>query len=116
MPYAVLTVGVILIAISIYLATKQNPSPQLDPVELQELVVQIQLTADDAIARLEEKLVQVDVASREVPQLPTFAQEVEQLKVQGLSLEEIATKLGRGKGEIELALGIASFSQKEKSS
>ena len=120
MPYAVLTVGILLIAISVYLAAKQDlsPAPQLNPEEFQELVAQIQLAADDAIARLEEKLSQVDSLSTEkqAPQLPSFAQEVQQLAQEGLSQEEIAAKLGRGKGEIELALGIANFIEKEQSS
>ena len=121
MPYAVLTVGLLIIAISIYLAAKQPPAtPQVDPGELEELVVQIQLAADDAIARIQEKLDQVGDLSIEPkeapPQLSAMAQQVQELSSQGLSHREIAAKLGRGTGAIELALGIANFMGEEKNS
>lgn len=117
MPYIVLIVGIILIAVSLYLAVKQQPIPQTNTAELEELMEQIQLTADDAIARLDEKLSQAEFAlAREQPQPPTFAQQVKQLAASGLSLEEIAAKLGKGKGEIQLALGLANFGHKEQGS
>ena len=114
MPFAVLSAGVILIGISIYLASRQpEPVPQIDVHEIEELISELQYIADDAIARLEKKLAQVKAVTAE-RQLSSFAQEVAELAATGLSHEEIAAKLGRGKGEIQLALGIANFSKEQK--